>query len=436
MFSSDRAGNGNVDLWLRDLKSGSDRRLTQLPTGDFGAAWSSDGKRVAFLSLLSHSSGADVYVVDVQNGQVKRIHHFDERNPTSPTWSPDGHVVMVAAFYKFSERYRESVYRLMAIPADGGEARYVDEVPTRTSNIADSGVDAGPVWSPDGRRLALVHDGLLQVMDVDPKGNPRGPLRALTREASHAPSWTGDSRHLLYLATNQLKLVGVDDGQVREVPLDLKYLAQLSERTDARPRRPPLERARCGTACRRGHRHRRQPHQGVVPHSASLHTGNVVDASAQTVIPGLIDMHAHVYREYGEALWRLLLSYGVTTGRETAGFAYRSLEYREAIESGARPGPRLFISAPTFDGSRTAFAEMYTVNDERRLEMEVNRASSLEYDLLKLYVRLPVPLQKRAVELAHQARAPRDVALLVSGRGVRRRRHGARQGLRARQYLQ
>ena len=81
VFSSDRASNGNIDLWLRDMKSGADRRLTQLPTGDFGAAFSPDGKRVAFLSLLSHSSGADVYVLDVceSDGRLRLL----ELNPFS-----------------------------------------------------------------------------------------------------------------------------------------------------------------------------------------------------------------------------------------------------------------------------------------------------------------------------------------------------------------
>jgi imidazolonepropionase-like amidohydrolase len=140
----------------------------------------------------------------------------------------------------------------------------------------------------------------------------------------------------------------------------------------------------------------------VGPHQASNHTGTVIDASDRTVIPGLIDMHAHVYREYGEALGRLMLSYGVTTGRETAGFAYRSLEIRESWDSGARLGPRMYMSAPAFDGTRSAFAEMYTIADLPRLELEMQRAKRLEYDLLKLYVRLPALLQARATEFAHE----------------------------------
>jgi Tol biopolymer transport system component/imidazolonepropionase-like amidohydrolase len=402
VFSSDRAGNGNADLWIHDMKTGAERRLTQTTTSDFGAAWSRDGKRIAFLSLLAHSTGADVYVLDVASGEAKKIHHFDERNPTSPTWSADGRTVMVGAFYKFSERFRESVYRLMTIPADGGEARWLPEVRPHASNIVDSGVDAGPVWSPDGSRVAIAHAGVLQVMDVDREGNPVSQLRPVSADLAHAPAWASDSRYLVYLSNEQLKRVSVDDGRVEQIPVDLKY--QLSIPTG----RTVVHAARLWN----GRDKTAQADQDILiegnrikeikPHAASLHTGTVIDGTGLTAIPGLVDMHAHVYREYGEALWRLMLSYGVTTGRETAGFAYRSLEYREAIESGARPGPRLYISAPAFDGTRTAFAEMYTIDDGARLEREVDRAHRLGYDLLKLYVRLPPALQKRAVELAHQ----------------------------------
>ncbi len=403
VFSSDRSGNGNADLWLRDMKSGAERRLTQLPTSDYGAAWAPDGKRLAFLSLLNHSNGAEVYVLDVDTAELRKLHYFPERNPSSPTWSSDGRVVMVAAFSKFAERFRESVYRLVALPAEGGEPRWLDEIVPHGSHIVDSGVDAGPVWSPDGTRVAIAHQGVLKVVEVDRLGNPVSPLRQLTTEAAHAPSWTRDSRQILYLATDRLKMVGVDDGRVRDVPLNLKY--QLSFPKD----RTVVHVGRLWDG--RGQALRQQTDiviegnriKEVRPHSDGLHSGNVVDASNGTAVPGLIDAHAHVYREYGEALWRLMLSYGVTTGRETAGFAYRSLEYREAIESGARPGPRLYLSAPTFDGTRSAFAEMYTIDDSPRLELEFDRARLLDYDLLKLYLRLPQPLQKRAVELAHSA---------------------------------
>ncbi len=55
--------------------------------------------------------------------------------------------------------------------------------------------------------------------------------------------------------------------------------------------------------------------RSVEPHRDDLHVGRVIDASTETVMPGLIDMHAHLESGYGEALGRLWLWYGITTVR-------------------------------------------------------------------------------------------------------------------------
>jgi hypothetical protein len=308
---------------------------------------------------------------------------------------------MIAAYQQYSQRYRESAYRLLAIPSTGGDIRILD-VLSKGSNVVDSGIDAGPIWSPDGSRVAFLNRGVLKMIEVDTRANPVGAVRQLTHEPAHAPSWTRDSRQVLYMATDKLKLVSADDGTVRTIPLNVEY-------------RPRVGSGRVVVHAGRvwsGTAETTQRDVDIVidsnrirevrPHDASLHTGRVVDASDRTVMPGLVDMHAHVYREYGEALGRLILSYGITSARETAGFPYRSLEMRESWTAGSRVGPRLYVAAPTFDGTRSAFAEMYTIDDAPRLESEMERAVRLGYDLFKLYVRLPAALQKRATDYAHE----------------------------------
>jgi Tol biopolymer transport system component/imidazolonepropionase-like amidohydrolase len=400
-FSSDRGGTGNLDLYVRDLKTGRDRKLADTPTSDFGATWSADGKQITFISLLAHSSGAEIYVVNADGSGLKKIAFFPLRNPSSPTWSADKRTVMVGAFVQYSQRYRESVYRLMAIPVAGGEPRQLN-IMAKGIHVIDTGIDAGPVWSPDGSTVAFIHDGYVTTQKVSASGDPVGEPKVVTKEASHAPAWTKDSRSITYLATDELHKVDVASGEVTNIPLNVEY------RDNIGTGKKTVHAGKLwnGTTDQYqtdvdivfdGNRI-----ESVQPHAASAHAGTVIDASGQSVIPGLIDIHAHVYREYGEALGRLMLSYGVTSGRETAGFAYRSLEIRESWDSGARPGPRLWMSAPAFDGTRSAFAEMYTIGTPERLDLEMERAKRLDYDLFKLYVRLPPLLQKRAVDYAHK----------------------------------
>jgi hypothetical protein len=79
--------------------------------------------------------------------------------------------------------------------------------------------------------------------------------------------------------------------------------------------------------------------RGVVPHALP-----VVDARDATVIPGLIDVHAHHGSVVGERFGRAWLAYGVTTVRELATNPGAALERAEAWASGRSLGPRLLVT--------------------------------------------------------------------------------------------
>jgi imidazolonepropionase-like amidohydrolase len=118
-------------------------------------------------------------------------------------------------------------------------------------------------------------------------------------------------------------------------------------------------------------------------------------------MPGLIEMHTHMSDDYGEPLGKLWLAYGVTSVREPAGNPYRAVERREAIESGTRAGPRIFTTGYTLDGSRIYYSGSNSIGTGPQLEREIEHLASLGLDVAKTYVRLPDPLQARAVEAAH-----------------------------------
>lgn len=68
----------------------------------------------------------------------------------------------------------------------------------------------------------------------------------------------------------------------------------------------------------------------------------VVDGKGGYVLPGLIDMHVHVW---GPADLKAYPSFGVTTVRNLSGMPFH-LEYAREIEAGERIGPRLITSGP------------------------------------------------------------------------------------------
>ncbi|MGH3429888.1 MAG: amidohydrolase family protein, partial [Mycobacteriales bacterium] len=135
----------------------------------------------------------------------------------------------------------------------------------------------------------------------------------------------------------------------------------------------------------------------------------VVDATALTAMPGIIESHNHWHlrgRQWGDRQGRLWLSYGITTTRSPGDPAYQMVETREALESGALLGPRYLGTGEAVDGSRVYYNFMRPTLSRTQLKLELERAVGLEYDLIKTYVRLSVELQKAAVESAHRSGMP------------------------------
>lgn len=84
----------------------------------------------------------------------------------------------------------------------------------------------------------------------------------------------------------------------------------------------------------------------------------VVDLTGRTLIPGLFDMHAHLYTSDGRSLAgnfiaypRLYLAGGLTTTYSPGDFAPQgAIALREQIERGEAVGPHVLTAGPYFDG--------------------------------------------------------------------------------------
>ena len=76
----------------------------------------------------------------------------------------------------------------------------------------------------------------------------------------------------------------------------------------------------------------------------------VIDGSGKYLIPGLIDMHAHVSKVRGSALG-LYVANGVTTVRDAGGDHEELLRWRAEIQAGTRVGPRLLIAGPYLESA-------------------------------------------------------------------------------------
>lgn len=75
-------------------------------------------------------------------------------------------------------------------------------------------------------------------------------------------------------------------------------------------------------------------------------SAQVVEGGGRTLLPGLVDMHVHIW---DQAELGAYLSYGVTTVRNLSGMPYL-LTMRDAINAGELDGPRIITTGPILNG--------------------------------------------------------------------------------------
>lgn len=402
VYSSDK-DSAHLQLWIRDMKTGQARRVTNLATQPQGATFSPDGRRLAFFNVDGMWRVAEMSILDLASGQVTKIHDTLPQ-PGTPTWSPDGARVALAGIRPMTVRFREGTNQVQTIAVPGGQVEWHAPIPLLS---IDSRGGSGPVWSPDGTRMAAIYEGVLAVWPVAPDGAPLGPPRRVTTESAHAPSWQGDSRHILYQSLDQLRIVDTETGVTRTVPFTMTWTPAIPKTRvvvhagrllDMRSATPRANMDVIITGNRIN---------AVVPHAAANHAkSQVVDASDQTVMPGLVEFHSHLQKDFGAAQGRAWLAFGITTVRSPGNTPYEAVEDREANEAGVRPGPRVYGTGYLMEWNRVYYKMGIAISSVAQFEMELQRARVLEHDLIKSYVRLPDLQQRRMVEFAHEHGIP------------------------------
>jgi Tol biopolymer transport system component/imidazolonepropionase-like amidohydrolase len=397
VYASDRGGH--MDLWLHDLRTNRRAQLTEEHGAVSGPAWSPDGNHIAF--LVDHRTLATLDVRQDSHGFTFTGATYGELG--RPTWSADSNSIAVGALLPYSNRYREGLNQLLLYSTN---STGVSSSVIFPGHSAGNRQDNGPVWSPDGFRMAFVTEGALYVVPVDGSGGATGPPRIVATDQPESPSWEGDSKHIVYQTPRGLRRI-ISDGSVPEqIPLDLTW------RNGATPERIVVHAGHILDGVFDAARGQSDIviESGVIrsvePHRDDLHSGVVVDASDEYVMPGLIEMHAHLDDGYGGNFGRVWLAYGITGLRVPAVNPYAGLEQREAFDSGRRPGPRVFVAGDPIDGARVYYPGGISVTSDEQLDAALDRAGALGVDFFKTYVRLPDRLQKRVVDFAHALNKP------------------------------
>jgi len=143
----------------------------------------------------------------------------------------------------------------------------------------------------------------------------------------------------------------------------------------------------------------------------------VIDGSGQTLIPGLVGMHDHmfypapkvnpeakeaIYPEQASSFPKLYLAGGVTTIRTTGSTEpYTDLELKKAIDAGKIPGPKMHTTGPYLEGKGSFTPQMHELVDAADATATVNYWIGEGATSFKAYMHITRAELSAAIAAAH-----------------------------------
>ena len=253
--------------------------------------------------------------------------------------------------------------------------------------------------SPDGSRVLALVDNKIFVVPLAMTGGPTPsvsvqqpaggalPFRRLSRIGGDFLGWTADSRFVFYSMGRsffQYDLARADSlaaDSAAKAPATPGGRGGGSGGGDAPAGKPVYDAARTdititaakdrpsGTVVLRGARIITMKGNEVIPRGDVVVTGNrivsvgaqgsaripadarIIDVSGKTIMPGLMDIHAHMWPQWGvhspqPYMYTVNLAYGVTTTRDPQTSTADVVSYGDAVDVGQMVGPRIYATGP------------------------------------------------------------------------------------------
>jgi len=156
IYTSDK--DGDIDLYIMNLKTGKEKRITNTPGYDGGAWFSPDGKKIIwrasrpkseaeikeYKELLAENlvapTNMEVFVANADGSNAKQVTSFGQAN-WAPTYMPDSKRIIFASNHEYKRGFPFNLY---TINEDGSGLTKVSR---------DNGFDAFPMFSPDGKKI-------------------------------------------------------------------------------------------------------------------------------------------------------------------------------------------------------------------------------------------------------------------------------------------
>jgi dipeptidyl aminopeptidase/acylaminoacyl peptidase len=137
-----------LDIWLVEVETGQIRELTTTPKiRNWGAIWSPDGRQIAFIS--ERSGFSEIWLVHADGSNLRQLSQ-EGADFAHLSWSPDG--TQIAGTVN-----RQGAFELALLAVDSGELRTLRN---------GKGYHSWPQWSPDGSFITVEYEDAVSPPDL------------------------------------------------------------------------------------------------------------------------------------------------------------------------------------------------------------------------------------------------------------------------------
>ena len=235
-FVSRRGEEKNPQIYIMSTAGGEARKLTDSKTGIQGYKWSPDGKSIAYTASLEKSKRQKsikkkygdfdivdqnlrrngLWIIDVESEESESLVESDDKYVSGFDWAPDGGSIAFSA-NPDSRILSFSHSDIFLVEVESQQLRQL---------VDHKGPDTGPVFSPDGRRIAFTSgmgsdsyfvNSEIAVVSVD-----GGPVQALSKAFDEDPGlidWKSDGIYFTAYQGMQRHLSRLDPSSKRTQPL-------------------------------------------------------------------------------------------------------------------------------------------------------------------------------------------------------------------------
>jgi len=242
-YSSDITGN--PEIYLTDPDGKSKIKITSYEDRNGYAAWSPDGKKIAFYAYQDSVTWS-IYIINIDGSDRTRLTFESNRWDNSPCWSPDSKKIA------FAREYGDTL-EIWTINPDGSGLNQIKQLegggPSFTADgrilfhskyndseicIADingeniiqltdnDAEDWHPEISPDGKQIAFMsdRDGNYEIYIMDKNGTNQ--KRITDNEAGDwEPSWSPDGNKIAFTSDRDgdydIYIMNIDGSSLKNI---------------------------------------------------------------------------------------------------------------------------------------------------------------------------------------------------------------------------